>query len=597
MGRAFKYNVEFDLKPIPIRRQLVWRSLIDWHNPANWQPSHRLPCPKDRIALPEDFILFLNHELDTIELVLPQNGELVLGPQGNVRLLTSDDLGDFEHKCSPGEGGENMEFHPVEEKTPSSWFAPHHWQLVFRQPQSADYEQQQQQQSFSESLVAISNFATFLSARREVASIVPHSERIPCTGDWVHFPTNNGSFKVTIERSSQIPALGLLTIGATQFTSTTGFGEFAKSFRGEMLFRFGDYNHLSIRPGVAGYCGNDAPKRLATICQNAQQGACPDRKSLGCADPITPQGHCCPICASSLVVQRSKQESALSDAALYGQLLAAMRQVHAELPSMRLYGHWLYDRRWQLIAEDLPPEGAEVPSERLNDRYIQQVKSRLESNAKLAKELRLEVASSVEWLEDSHLIGSLIWFFVVLFLLSLAAYPLYTYYQRNRLDPAFTFVRFRSHTSDLNIELEVDPTGAAAVSHTAATASTTKGAPSRPAEYRQAASFPSPSAVPSTFKQLLSPFSASSIASIKSAISGSSSTSLSTNASTSLFPNLSPGSGAGDSSRTSNGLTENFDNPIFRLYQQETAAATEGQAATLPKLTRATSHQSLHSNE
>lgn len=166
-----------------------------------------------------------------------------------------------------------------------------------------------------------------------------------------------------------------------------------------------------------------------------------------------------------------------------------------------------------------------------------------------------------------------------------------------RLDPAFTFVRFRSHTSDLNIELEVDPTGAAAVSHTAATASTTKGAPSRPAEYREAASFPSPSAVPSTFKQLLSPFSASSIASIKSAISGSSSTSLSTNASTSLFPNLSPGSGAGDSSRTSNGLTENFDNPIFRLYQQETAAGTEGQAATLPKLTRATSHQSLHSNE
>lgn len=372
-GKAFKYNVEYDLKPIPIRRQLVWRTLINWHNPANWQPSQRLPCPKDRIALPEDFILFLNHELDTIELVLPQNGELVLGPQGNVRLLTSDDLGDFEHKCPQGVSGSNMEFHPLEEKTPSSWFASQNWQLVYRQPEPADYQATQ-------SLGAISNFATFLSARRQVATIVPHSERIPCTGDWVHFPTNNGSFKVTIERSSQIPVLSSLTIGLTQFTSTTDFAEFAKSFRGEMLFRIGDYNHLNIRPDVTGFCGNDAPKKLATICQHARI-TCPDRNSLSCADPITPQGHCCPICASSLLIQRSTKENAMSDLQLQQWVLGAMRQVHTQLPSVRLYANWLYDRRWQLIVEDLPPEEVEVQN-RLNDRYIQLIKNRLESNGK-----------------------------------------------------------------------------------------------------------------------------------------------------------------------------------------------------------------------
>ena len=68
-GSTFTYHAEYDLKPIPVRRQMVWRALIDWNNPANWQPDYRLPCAKDRVALPEDYILFLNQELDTIELV------------------------------------------------------------------------------------------------------------------------------------------------------------------------------------------------------------------------------------------------------------------------------------------------------------------------------------------------------------------------------------------------------------------------------------------------------------------------------------------------------------------------------------------------
>lgn len=128
----------------------------------------------------------------------------------------------------------------------------------------------------------------------------------------------------------------------------------------------------------------------------------------------------------------------------------------------------------------------------------------------------------------------------------------------SRLDPAFTFVRFRSHTSDLNIELEVQDPAGNVVSHSSPVSTGGNTA---------------------IAKSLLSPFSVPSIASIKSAISGSS-TSLSTN-------------GASDYSRASNGLTDNFDNPIFRLFSQETAV----EEPALTKPTSVPSHQSSQSNE
>ena len=73
MGKS-PYNVEYDLKPVPIARKMVWRNLIDLQDPANWQPDFRLPCAKDRVALPEDYIIFLNYQLDAIELVMFDSG-------------------------------------------------------------------------------------------------------------------------------------------------------------------------------------------------------------------------------------------------------------------------------------------------------------------------------------------------------------------------------------------------------------------------------------------------------------------------------------------------------------------------------------------
>lgn len=411
-------SVDYDLVPFTIRRQLHWTSLIDWHNPANWLPDRRLPCAKDRIALPEDFLLFLNHQLDATELVLPQNGELVLGPQGNIRLLTQPD-GELAASCPAGVSGSNLEFTPSEKSHPSSWFSPLNWRLVFPPPERGNT----QGTWGAAKQRAISNFATFLTPGRDgVAAIVPHSERIPCTGDWVHFPTTNGSFKVTIERSSQVPTLRQLSIGPLLFGSSTRFNEYVKSFRGELLFAIGDYNHLQISERLSGQsCGNDSPKKLANICLHVQS-TCRERDALPCADPITPKGHCCPLCASALIA-KSNGSTDLAQRILE----TALRANHRLLPWLRLYGHQLYDGRWQVIVEDLPVDGS-IRGEHLNDAYIQKLKATLRYfNFQVHS-----VSSSVLWLEDSHLLGTIVWICFALFLLSLASYPLYTYYQRNR---------------------------------------------------------------------------------------------------------------------------------------------------------------------
>ena len=401
----FTYDPEFDLKPIIIRRQLVWQTMIEWHDPMNWQPDHRLPCGRDRVALPENYLLFLNYPLDTIELVLPQNGELILGPNGNIRLITedggNDDFNGQQNKCpsSPETKGSNLEFHPFQDR-PTSWFSPINWQVVYQTPDPSDYIPVSQMEWSSSTLFSsswfspISTYATFISTSRPGSiSIVPHSERIPCTNDWVHFPVTNGTFKVTIERSSQIPLLSQLSIGTTRFTSRAKFAEFAQSFRGEMLFDIRDYNHLSFvsssnnQLGHTLYCGNDAPKKLKLICQNLET-SCPLVHQLRCSDPIIPEGHCCPICASTLVLRRRKNVAVtkLTDLIVYRLIFGHLRAIHAQEPllasGVRLYGHWLYNGRLQVIVDNLhlPSDNDDEQSMMFNDKFIKSLNEWINKN-------------------------------------------------------------------------------------------------------------------------------------------------------------------------------------------------------------------------
>ena len=166
-----------------------------------------------------------------------------------------------------------------------------------------------------------------------------------------------------------------------------------------------------------------------------------------------------------------------------------------------------------------------------------------------------------------------------------------------RLDPAFTFVRFRSHTSD--IELEVDPAGTSVAAEAAS--------PSQSDNIGQTP-FYNKLPVPSSFKStFLAPFSHASISSIRSVLSGSgsSNTSLATNTSrgSSLFPITALHGGVESSSLggSGGGLTENFDNPIFRMFHsQELAQQQASSSVTSPTtttITTSSSQKSLNSNE
>lgn len=436
------YNSHFDLTPIPIYRKIIWRAKIDWFNPNNWLPLRRLPCANDRIVLPESYVLFLNHHLETTELVLPENGELIFGPNGAIKLVTENEPEDLENPCKDGTIGSTLEFHP---EGPNSWFSPDHWQLMCQIPNEGDFISPMIPDTWP-----ISNFATFMSSnswKQSSIPIIPHSERIPCTGDWVHFPTNNGSFKVTIEQSSQVAQLSFLSVGSARFMQSSQFDDLLKSFRGRMLFDVRDFNHLQLAPyGTVGVCGNDAPKRLKIIC-GLIQNKCAHLDSLPCSDPITPAGYCCPICASSLIM-RSKILG--PNNLMKVTLLRHMQKVHKEnqIQLVRIYAHYLYDGALQVVADTLPDQGKPI-----NDKYIRTLLSNLNQDP-ITWRMKIEIKSSNEWIEDSNLLSGFIWFFFILFVLSILFYPVYVYYQRTRTDPAFTFVRFRSQG---DIEFELDP--------------------------------------------------------------------------------------------------------------------------------------------
>lgn len=58
-----------DFQPLIIRRRLIWRKQIQFEDPKNWQPNQP-SCEKDRVVLPENYVIFLNRRLLIQELVI-----------------------------------------------------------------------------------------------------------------------------------------------------------------------------------------------------------------------------------------------------------------------------------------------------------------------------------------------------------------------------------------------------------------------------------------------------------------------------------------------------------------------------------------------
>lgn len=259
-----------------------------------------------------------------------------------------------------------MEFEP----DPTSWFDPDSWQLNFGQ-------------SVLSNAYAVSNYATFHRRRNwgQLFYSIPHSEQIPCFHDSVNFPVN-GTYKVLVENSGQIPVLGSLAIGKQFPFSTNQFRDYVNSFIGNLLFDVRDYNHISVVDsedrkchGHLCACGNDHPARMKFICKYAQ---CPN---VPCVDPIRPAGHCCDICATVIQFKSTATGAGLdkilddrTDSNLhYGLHYIVKKHLKKALQSndqVGFYLHWLYDGKLQLVVTNVA-DSQLPPSEDFVDRVLE----------------------------------------------------------------------------------------------------------------------------------------------------------------------------------------------------------------------------------
>ncbi|KAH7645218.1 amnionless-like protein [Dermatophagoides farinae] len=431
-----------DLQPLIVRqRRLIWRKQLHFDDVKNWQPNQRFPCYKDRVVLPENYAVFLNQRLVVTELILPENGELIISKDGEYRQT-------------------------------NSWFNPDNWHVTF--VSDSTMNNPPITTTTTGGYRQISTYATFHYQQTDIGRmIIPDSERIPCHQDFVDFPTN-GTWKVQIgQKSHLIPSLGRLMIG-TQFPlfQTEKLQKFFQSFIGQMLFTIQDYNHMEIesstnecRNADECHCGNDQPKIMQEICKYRN---CP--KQLKCHDPIQAPGFCCPICATSILIRLKKQRknsgnSPNTEWFVYrtiGRHLDKLYQRKESLTDIKknvnLYIHWLYDNSIHVIISPMLVGKKQRRTNPLidSDENGRKLLEKLSNDELLSKLTKITYRSSRDWIQDSQLFNSFILaiFMLILLIGFFGFLAIYNYIQRNRMDPAFTFVRFRSAASDVEMELD-----------------------------------------------------------------------------------------------------------------------------------------------
>lgn len=126
---------------------------------------------------------------------------------------------------------------------------------------------------------------------------IPHIDRIPCECDVVEFPTNH-SLWIDLDYMPQL-TVKQVTIN----DRTDNFNSFLETNLGQSMFIY-DKSYATFQEGMCEgtkSCGCHEPSRfveyLNSVCINSEVCHEPD-----CMYPITPIGHCCPICGAMIQI-------------------------------------------------------------------------------------------------------------------------------------------------------------------------------------------------------------------------------------------------------------------------------------------------------
>ncbi|PIK37248.1 hypothetical protein BSL78_25913 [Apostichopus japonicus] len=199
----------------------VWNKNVNFYNQENWDKG-RKPCPSDKLLIKEKSTsIFLQTNGTLKELVLPMDGEIILG--SDVGIAFSDDP-TTDSECP----GQDLTF---VRKSTESWFNPNNW-----------------------------NSSEF---------ILIESDRVPCEFEDVVFPTNS-QFYVGLDQNI---LLNTLSIDGEVLSSTSQATTYLQSKRGQRQFDIGSNTGLISLSGIV----------MNKVCSNVVD--CPQLACQGAVKP------------------------------------------------------------------------------------------------------------------------------------------------------------------------------------------------------------------------------------------------------------------------------------------------------------------------
>ncbi|KAL3874881.1 hypothetical protein ACJMK2_037837 [Sinanodonta woodiana] len=237
---------------------IKWLPNTNLDNPSNWNQG-RLPCGDDRLVIPDESpVVFYQLNTTIRELVVPKDGEFVLGAYSTLAFTEEPD-----HSASCLGSGADEEFNITR---PADWIDPLNWCRTSSESGSCDG-------------------VTLLD-----------NERVPCVTDNVIFPTGS-SYYVNLGSNLDISINTIKVSGKAYSTAT--FETFLNSDDGKKIFAplTGIRSRVTIlraqctdMTGCA--CGNIQGVLLDAICA-LQSPRCARPR---CKIAFRPAGSCCDMC-------------------------------------------------------------------------------------------------------------------------------------------------------------------------------------------------------------------------------------------------------------------------------------------------------------
>ncbi|KAL5008916.1 hypothetical protein ScPMuIL_014497 [Solemya velum] len=245
--------------------QKKWTRDTNFENSQNWEGG-RAPCGNDVVIIPENSpTVFIQTNTSIKELVLPRNGEVVLGSVSSVAFTGTRNLA-----ANCPDSGKNIKFTAV---GAPSWLDPINW------CETGDNQ----------------------DGCRQVPLL--DSQKIPGIYDDAYFP--DGHFFSADLGSNLNITVKTMKIWDQTYTTNT-FGDFRKTTEGKKMFPKAKNAQSGVvkiqnQPcsDVTGCAtGNDKKQIMDEICKFEKPRCARSR----CDSPVQPAGHCCRICGAVLVL-------------------------------------------------------------------------------------------------------------------------------------------------------------------------------------------------------------------------------------------------------------------------------------------------------